>query len=401
MEILTLKDIDLKGKKVLLRVDFNVPLNDERQITDDTRIRASLPTIEYILSHGGSIILMSHLGRPKGKKDPAFSLKPCAEHLAKLLNKPVHFAPDCIGKKVQEMVSVLKPGEMLMLENLRFYPAEENPEQDPSFAKNLAALADIYVSDAFGTAHRAHSSTVTIAQYFPDKSVAGLLLEKEIAFLGKHFAQPKHPFYAIIGGAKVSSKLGILHSLLLKADALFIGGGMAYTFFKAQGISIGNSLCEEELVDQAQSFLQQAKKKKISVFFPEDFVIANAFKENATHKIIPIKDGIPQGWQGMDIGPKTIENWTHTLSNAQMIFWNGPLGVFEFPSFSKGTKAIAETLAHLPAITIIGGGDSVAAINQINIADKFSHISTGGGATLEYIENGHLPGIDALSKKSY
>lgn len=399
IDVLTLEDLDVKGKKVLVRVDFNVPLNDQGKITDDTRIRASLPTIEYILSHGGSVILMSHLGRPKGKKDPAFSLKPCAEHLAKLLKKPVKLAPDCIGKKVKSLIDALKPGEVLLLENLRFHSAEEKPEEDPSFAKQLAELGDLYVNDAFGTAHRAHSSTATIAKYFPGMSAAGFLLQKEIEFLGSHFSHPKHPFYAIIGGAKVSSKLGVLNSLLSKVDALFIGGGMAYTFFKAQGIKIGKSICEDELLEEARKFLQTAKSKKIPIYFPEEIVIADAFDKEAKHKTIAVKDGIPSGWQGMDVGPKTISTWTHTLQNAQMIFWNGPLGVFEFPAFAKGTNAMAEALSKTRAITVIGGGDSVAAINQLGIGDKFSHISTGGGATLEYIEQGHLPGIDALSKK--
>lgn len=400
MDILTLQDLPLKGKKVLIRVDFNVPFDEEGHIADDTRIRSSLPTIQYVLKQGGSAILMSHLGRPKEKKDPSLSLKPCAKRLEELLHHPVLMAPDCIGPKVESLAQNLLPGSILMLENLRFHAAEEKPEQDPSFAKQLAQLGDFYVNDAFGTAHRAHSSTATITTYFPGKAAAGFLLQKEIEFLGKYFDRPKHPFYAIIGGAKVSTKLGVLHSLLAKVDALFIGGGMAYTFFKAQGIAIGNSLCEDNLLEEAKKFQDLAAKKNIPLFLPKDLVIAQAFTKDAKHKIIEASHGIPAGFQGMDIGPMTCKEWKNTLQNAQMVFWNGPVGVFEFPAFSKGTKAIAETLAQLPAITIAGGGDSVAAINQLGLAEKFSHISTGGGATLEYIQFGHLPGITALSKKS-
>jgi len=399
MSILRLQDLPIEGKKILIRVDFNVPIDREGNITDDTRIRSTLPTIQYILDHGGSVILMSHLGRPKGKKEPRFSLAPCAKRLAELLGKPVEMAPDCVGEKVEEMARDLPAGSILMLENLRFYPAEEKPEQDPQFAIDLAKLADLYVNDAFGTAHRAHSSTATIAKLFPGKAAAGLLLEKEIDFLGEAFDQPKHPFYAVIGGAKVSTKLAVLHSLLEKVDALFIGGGMAYTFFKAQGIPIGDSLCEDKEIPKAQEFLELAKEKNIPLFFPKDLVIADKFSENAETKVIEAADGVPIGYQGMDSGPVTRTEWANTLQNAQMIFWNGPLGVFEFPPFAKGTEAMAKTLAALPATTIIGGGDSVAAINKLGIAEKFNHISTGGGACLEYIEQGNLPGIEALSKK--
>ena len=395
---MNLKNLPIQGKKVLIRVDFNVPFDAQRNISDDTRIRAALPTIRYILDQGASVILMSHMGRPKGKKDPACSLKPCATRLAKLLGKDVQFAPDCIGKDVEKMAAALKPGEILLLENLRFYPGEEKPESDPDFARNLSKLADFYINDAFGTAHRAHSSTAEIVKYFPGKAAAGFLLQKEIDFLGKHFAHPKHPFYAVIGGAKVSSKLGVLQSLLEKVDALFIGGGMAYTFFKAQGIPIGDSLCEEDLIPQAKEFLKNAEEKKVSIFLPADIVIAKEFSNEAEKKVVESKQGIPEGWQGMDCGPVTSKQWHNTLQNAQMIFWNGPLGVFEMPSFSKGTRAMAETLADLNTITIVGGGDSVAAINQLGLVEKFTHISTGGGASLEYIEHGHLPGIDALFK---
>lgn len=392
MNTLTLRDLNLENRRVLVRVDFNVPLNEKGEITDDTRIKASLPTIRYILDKGGRVILMSHLGRPKGK-DPALSLKPCATRLSELLHKDVALAPDCVGPEVEKLANSLKNGEILLLENLRFHSAEEKPESDPSFAEKLSKLGDIYVNDAFGTAHRAHSSTATITRYFPGLSAAGFLLEKEIQFLGSHFANPQHPFYAIIGGAKISTKLGVLTSLLAKVDALFIGGAMAYTFFKAEGIPIGNSLYEEELIAQAKKFMQQAK---IPIFLPKDLVIAD---KSSHHKVISVTEGIPEGWEGVDIGPLTRHEWANTLRNARMVFWNGPVGIFEKPPFDHGTRAIAEALAKLNATTIVGGGDSVAAINQLGLENKFTHISTGGGATLEYIEYGHLPGIDALSKK--
>lgn len=384
-----IQDLPITGKKVLVRVDFNVPFDKQGAISDDTRIREALPTIQYILDNGGSVILMSHLGRPEGKKDQKFTLKPCAEQLAQLLNQEVKMAPDCIGAEVEKMVKELRPKEVLLLENLRFYPAEEKPEKDPEFAKKLAQLGDIYINDAFGTAHRAHSSTATIAQYFKGKCGAGFLLQKEIDFLGRHFSDPKHPFYAVIGGAKVSSKLGVLKSLLGKVDALFIGGGMAFTYLKAQGLQIGNSLCENDLLEDAKKLLESNK-----IFLPIDLVIA----KESEMKVIETSQGIPDGWQGMDIGPETAKLWGKELQKAKMVFWNGPLGVFENPNFANGTHSMAETLAHLNAVTIAGGGDSVAAINQAGLSQKFSHISTGGGACLEYIEFGHLPGIDALSK---
>ncbi|NGX26373.1 MAG: Phosphoglycerate kinase [Chlamydiae bacterium] len=395
---MNLKNLPIEGKKVLVRVDFNVPFDSEGNISDDTRIRAALPTIQYILGKGASVILMSHLGRPKGKIDPKLSLAPCAKRLSELLDQKVQMAPDCIGEKVEKMAAALKNGEALLLENLRFYIAEEKPDTDPSFAENLAKLADFYVNDAFGTAHRAHSSTAAIVGYFSEKAAPGLLLQKEIDFLGTHFSNPKHPFYAIIGGAKVSSKLGVLQSLLEKVDGLFIGGGMAYTFFKAAGLEIGDSLCEDELLPKAKEFLEIAKKKKVPIFLPKDLVIANVFSNDAEKRIILSEAGIPKGWQGLDIGPITRTEWANTLKNAQMIFWNGPLGVFEFPNFAEGTHSMANTLAASDAVTIVGGGDSAFAINQLDLAEKFTHISTGGGACLEYIQYGHLPGIDAILK---
>ncbi len=399
MAKLQLQDLDLKGKKVLVRVDFNVPLNKDGSVVDDTRIRASLPTIQYILKSGGSAILMSHLGRPKEGPDPQFSLAPCAKALSKLLGMPVEMAKDCIGEKVEKIARDLKPGQVLLLENLRFHPAEEKPSLDPTFAKKLATLGDVYVNDAFGTAHRMHSSTAAIAQYLPGKSAAGFLMQKEINFLSS-LLSPKRPFFAIVGGAKISTKMGVLKSLLSKADGIFIGGGMAFTFYLAQGVKIGNSIHEDDQIPVAAEFLKECAEKKIPCWLPKDLIITDAFHDNAQSKCIIASQGIPDGWQGMDIGPQTLEEWSKALKNATTIFWNGPLGVFEFPHFAKGTEQIAKTLSSLKAITVVGGGDSVAAINRLGLISSFTHVSTGGGASLEFIEYGHLPGIDALSDKN-
>ena len=400
MSKLHVQDLNLKGKKILVRVDFNVPLNKDGSISDDTRIREAIPTIQYILNQGGSVILISHLGRPKSKRDLQYSLGICAKRLAQLIAAPVFFATDCIGKEVEKAVQDLKSGQVILLENLRFYPAEENPSLDLNFAKQLASLADSYVDDAFGTVHRSHSSTVMIPQLFPHQSALGLLIQKEIAFLDPLFKNPSHPFFAIIGGAKISTKLGMLKALLPKVDALFIGGGMAFTFLKAQGLSIGNSIYDETCLQEALSFLQTASSSKTKIYLPIDLVIAEAFRNDATYKIIDIQEGISKGWQGVDLGPKTVEIWTQVFSNAATIFWNGPLGVFEFSQFARGTYEIAKALANLKTTTtIVGGGDSIAAINSLGLGQKFSHLSTGGGAALEYLEFGHLPGIDALSDK--
>jgi phosphoglycerate kinase len=397
MAKLQLQDLDLKGKKVLMRVDFNVPLNKDGSIADDTRIRESLPSIHHILKVGGSVILMSHLGRPKGEPDPQFSLDSCAKALSKLLGQPVVMADDCIGEKVERMARDLKPGQVLLLENLRFHPAEEKPILDPSFARKLASLGDVFVNDAFGTAHRSHSSTVAIASHFPGKSAAGFLMLKEIRSLAT-LLNPKHPFYAIIGGAKISTKMGVLKSLLSKADGIFIGGGMAFTFYRAQGLKIGNSIYEEDQIPLAAEFLKECSEKKISCWLPKDLVIADAFRDDAQCKTISAAQGIPDGWQGMDIGPRTLQAWDKALQDGATIFWNGPLGVFEFPRFAKGTEQIARVLSSLNATTVVGGGDSVAAINRLGLASSLTHVSTGGGASLEFIEYGHLPGIDALSE---
>ncbi len=385
---LTLKDLSLKNKRVLMRVDFNVPIQNGK-ITDDSRIRASLPSIQYVLNQGAPLILMSHLGRPEGKIDPALSLTPCAKRLSELLGKSVEMAKDCVGADVEKMAKELKPSQVLLLENLRFHPAEEKPEKDPDFVKKLAALGDCYVNDAFGTAHRAHASTAIIAKYFPKTSAMGFLIQKELDALSPLLTHPERPFYAIIGGAKVSSKIGVIQQLLKKVDALFIGGGMSYTFLKADGIDVGDSICEDP------NIVKDIPRTKLR--FPKDLVIADGFSNEANYKIISTHENFPPKWQGMDIGPKTINEWSEELKKAAEIFWNGPLGVFEMPHFAKGTKAIAESLAHSKAKTIIGGGDSVAAIEQMGLQKNFAHLSTGGGASLEFLEYGHLPGIDCLT----
>ncbi|HEY2810037.1 MAG TPA: phosphoglycerate kinase [Rhabdochlamydiaceae bacterium] len=397
MNKLKLQDLDLAGKKVLMRVDFNVPMDKEGNITDDTRIREALPSIQHTLKCDGSLILMAHLGNPQKETKTHLSLKPCASALSTLLHRAVLMASDCIGPQVQAEAAALKKGEILLLENVRFHAAEEKPSLDPHFAKQLASLGDIYVNDAFGSAHRAHSSTFTIAQYFPGKAAAGLLLQKETHALKSLLFHPKHPFYAIIGGAKILSKIGVLEALSEKVDALFVGGGMAYPFLKMQNIPIGDSICDSAATSLARTFFTHCAQRKLPLHLPKDFVIANAFADDAQRQIVNREQGIPEGWQGMDIGPQTLHEWQGLLKNAATIFWNGPLGVFEFPHFSQGTNAIARTLAALPAITVVGGGDSLAAINHLHLASDFTHISTGGGASLEFIEKGHLPGIDALT----
>jgi len=390
----TLNDLNFTNKKVLLRVDFNLPLDKEGQIVDDTRIRESLPTIKTILQRGGTLILMSHMGRPKGEKNPSLTLFPCVERLSKFLNQPVLFIKDCIGPEVEKKVASLQSGEVLLLENLRFYPAEEKPDLDPSFAQNLAKLGEVYVNDAFGSAHRIHSSTYEVPKLFPNKKAAGLLMEKEYSYLNTLFFHPKHPFFAILGGSKISSKFDLLKALIAKVDALFIGGAMAFTLLKAEGFSIGDSICENDLLEEARSLLQTSK---IKIFLPIDSVISNSPAEPSQIKIISMKEGIPLGWKGMDIGPQTIQQWSHSLSTASTLFWNGPLGLFEIPSFAKGTHEIAKIVSSLSATTVIGGGDSLAAIHSLHLDPFFSHLSTGGGACLEFLKSGHLPGIDILS----
>lgn len=384
----TIRDIDVRNKRVLVRVDFNVPIK-EGKVTDDTRIRAALPTLQALIDGGGKLILMSHLGRPKGGPDPKFSLQPAAERLSELLGKPVKMAPDCVGEAVEKMAAELQPGDVLVLENTRFYPGEE--KNDLTLAQQMARLGDVYVNDAFGSAHRAHSSTEGVARFLP--AVAGLLMEKELEFLGKALEAPERPFIAILGGAKISDKIGVIKNLLGKVDALLIGGGMANTFLKAQGYDMGDSLVEDSSLDEARALLQQGEGK---LFLPVDLVVADAFAADARHQVVPI-DQVPAGWRALDIGPATIAHFSNRLAGAKTVVWNGPMGVFEFPEFAKGTTAIAEVLAGLSgAITIIGGGDSVAAIQQAGLADKITHISTGGGASLEFLEGRVLPGVAAL-----
>ncbi|GAB4234784.1 MAG: phosphoglycerate kinase [Chlamydiales bacterium] len=397
--ILGLKDLDLRDARVLMRVDFNVPLNDSGEITDDTRIEAALPSIQYILDHKASLILMSHLGRPKGEFDPKYSLKPLAKALSSRLGVDVKMASDCIGKEVEEMAHSLKPGDVLLLENLRFHEAEKKPEKDPEFAKKLASLGTLYVNDAFGTSHRAHSSIVGVAECFPGKAAAGFLLKKEIEYLRDTLTKPKRPFCAIIGGAKISTKIDVIKALIEKVDALLIGGGMAYTFLKAQGLSIGNSIFEEEYLDTANDILGRCIEKQVHFLLPHDLIVADAIREDADILTVDAKE-IPDGYEGVDIGPIAIEEFTEELQKAKTIFWNGPLGVYEVSLFSNGTKAIAEALADTSGIKIVGGGDSVSALNAIGAAKKMTHVSTGGGASLEFIEKGTLPGIEVLTLRT-
>lgn len=397
MSVLSLTNLSLENKKVLMRVDFNVPLGADGIITDDTRIVASLPSIRYVLDHGGSLILMSHLGRPKEKRQPQLSLLPCAKRLSELLGREVVMASDCVGDDVVALVQQLKPGQVLLLENLRFHRGEEYPDEDSQFVKQLAALGDLYVNDAFGTAHRAHASTAAIAKYFPGRAAAGFLLADEIRFLGETLNQPKHPFCAIVGGAKISTKCGVIEALMRKADLVMIGGGMAYTFLKAQGINIGNSIHEDSFLDQARRLLMLSGKGCGRLLLPVDLVVTQRVEKGASFHIVDVAKGIPEGFEGVDIGPRTIKIYAEELEKAATIFWNGPLGVFEIPEFAKGTGAIAHVLAELKATTIVGGGDSIAALQAAGVADRITHLSTGGGASLEYIEQGTLPGIEALN----
>lgn len=394
---LSLKDLKLKDKKVLMRVDYNVPLTKEGEVADDTRIRQSLPSIEYILQKGASLILMSHLGRPKGETRAEFSLAPCAKVLSKLLGKEIVLAPDCVGEEVVDLAEKLLPNHILMLENLRFHSAEEKPEKDPTFAQKLASLADYYVDDAFGAAHRDHSSITRITEYFPESAAMGFLLQKELSFLVPLVQEPPHPFSVLVGGAKISTKIGFLKTLLKKADHIFIGGGMLFTFLKALDHEIGDSLCDEEYLQTAKDFLAETPKGLLHL--PVDVVIAKELSDTAETRVIALDDPIPKGWKGVDIGPKTVEAWAPILRSSKTLFWNGPMGVFEIKPFAKGTFALAHLLAGCEGTTVIGGGDSVAAINQEGLSDSFTHLSTGGGAALELIEYGHLPGVDALTER--
>ncbi|CDD11995.1 triose-phosphate isomerase [Phascolarctobacterium succinatutens CAG:287] len=391
MDKKTVRDLDVVGKKVLVRVDFNVPLNDKGEITDDTRITASLPTIQYLLEQKAAVILMAHLGRPKGQVKPELSLAPVAKHLGKLLGKKILFAPDCVGEAAQAAASKLKPGHILLLENLRFHKEEE--KNDMEFAEKLASLADLYVNDGFGVSHRAHASVEGVTHFLP--AAAGFLLEKEIQYVGQAVTNPLHPFVAIIGGAKVSDKIGVISNLLDKVDTLLIGGGMANTFLAAQGYKMGKSLVEEDKLDLAKELLAKAKKNKVNMLLPTDLVMAAAFAPDAEHVTEKVKN-LNQAYMALDIGAETSKAYAEALADAKMIVWNGPMGVFEMDAFCKGTEAVAKAVAKSRATSIVGGGDSVAAIEKLGLAKRITHISTGGGASLEYLEGKVLPGVAAL-----
>lgn len=395
----TIENYNFKGKKALIRVDFNVPLNDKFEITDDTRMRAAVPTIKKVLAGGGSVILMSHLGRPKSGPEDKFSLKHIQKHLEKLLGTPVKFADDCIGESAKKEAAVLKPGEVLLLENLRFYKEEE--KGDEAFAGKLAQLGDVWINDAFGTAHRAHASTAVIAKFFPNDKLFGYVMQGELDSVDKVMKNPERPFTAIMGGSKVSSKIDIIMNLMDKVDNLILGGGMTYTFKKALGGHVGSSICEEDKLDLALDIMKTAKEKGVNLVLSDQAVIGDAFSNDANTKLCDPMN-IPDGWEGMDIGPATRERFAEIIEASKTILWNGPVGVFEMPKFAEGTKAIADAIVKATekgAFSLIGGGDSVAAINQFGLADKVSYVSTGGGALLEYIEGKELPGITAIRGK--
>jgi phosphoglycerate kinase len=386
----TVKDIDIKDKRVLMRVDFNVPMADGK-VTDDKRIRAALPTIQYVLEQGASLILMSHLGRPKGASDPTFSLRAASEVLSALIDRPVKMAPDCVGPEVEAMAKALLPGEVLMLENTRFHAGEE--KNDPELAKQMAALADVYVNDAFGSAHRAHASTEGVAKFLP--AVSGFLMEQELEYLGRAVANPEHPYIAILGGAKISDKILVVETLLMQCDKLIVGGGMANTFLAAQGLNMQDSLVEESSLETAKAIMEKSADKLI---LPVDAVVADKFDADANVLVVAV-DAIPAGWRMLDVGPKTIELYKDALSDAKLVVWNGPVGVFEMPKFAEGTFAIARLLAESSATTVIGGGDSASAVKKAGVAKQMTHVSTGGGASLEFLEGKELPGVAALLDK--
>ncbi len=388
----TIRDIDWSGKRALVRVDFNVPLENGR-ITDDTRIRAALPTIQYLLDHGASVVLMSHLGRPKGKVVESERLAPVAARLSELLGRPVQAITATTGPEAEAAARSLQPGQVLMLENTRFDPREE--QNDPAMAQELARLGDVFVNDAFGSAHRAHASTVGVAEHMP-AAVAGFLLEKELAALGGLLEHPEHPFVAIMGGAKISDKIGVISRLLTLVDTLLIGGGMANTFLLAQGYNVGDSLVERDAVPQAREILAEAQRRNAEILLPTDVVIADAASATAPRRVVPA-DQVPDGWRILDIGPETVKTYAAKIAQAKTIFWNGPMGLFEIAPFAAGTHGIAETVAQSGALSVIGGGDSVAAVEQMGLADRISHISTGGGASLEFLEGKELPGVAVLN----
>jgi len=390
----TLKDFNLENKKVLVREDLNVPLDENQNITDDTRIRAALPTIKYLAENGAKVIIVSHLGRPKGKVNPKYSLAPVAKRLSELLGKDVAFAADCIGEAAESAVAKMNPGDVLLLENVRFYEAEE--KNDPEFAKQLASLADIFINDAFGTSHRAHASTVGVANYLP--AGAGFLMQKEIEVMGKALENPERPFAAILGGAKVSDKIGVIKNLLNKVDMLLIGGGMAFTFLKSQGYEIGKSLLEADKIELAASLIKEAKEKNVKLLLPEDVVVTSELKEGMPYETVPVTE-IPADKIGVDIGEATRKKFADAIKDAKTVVWNGPMGVFEMKPYAEGTLAVADAMAKSDAVTIIGGGDSAAAVEQLGYAKVMTHISTGGGASLEFLEGKELPGVAALNDK--
>jgi len=390
----TVRDIDVKGKKVLVRCDFNVPQDENGNITDNRRIVAALDTINYLLDNNAKIILCSHLGRPKGEVKKEFSLEPVAKELSKLLEKEVKLAEDVVGESAKALTQDIKEGEIVLLENVRFH--REETDNNPEFAKELASMAEVFVNDAFGTAHRAHASTAGVADYLP--AVAGFLIEKELNFLGNALNNPQRPFVSILGGKKVSDKIGVIEALIEKVDTLMIGGGMAYTFFKAMGYSVGDSICEEDKLDLATTLMEKAKQKGVKLMLPVDTKVGKEFSKDTESKIVSYKE-IPDGWEGFDIGAETIKMYEEELEKAKTVVWNGPLGLFEFDQFAIGTNSIAKKLANLDATTIIGGGDSAAAVEKIGLSEKMTHISTGGGASLEFLEGKKLPGIECLLNK--
>ncbi|MGE5587705.1 MAG: phosphoglycerate kinase [Clostridia bacterium] len=391
----TIRDVDVSGKRVLVRVDFNVPMDANREITDDTRIKAALPTIKYLIDRGAKVILASHLGRPKGKPADEFRMDPVARRLSELLGKPVRKLDECVGDKVEASVAAMNGGDVVLLENLRFHAEEE--ANDEGFSRALAGLADLYVNDAFGTAHRAHASTAGVARFLP--AVAGFLMEKEIDVMGKALADPERPFVAILGGAKVKDKVGVVRNLLDKVDTLMIGGGMAYTFLKAQGLEVGQSILEADKIDLAKELMEKAKARGVRFMLPSDVVVADRFAEDAKTRVVPV-DRIPQDWQALDIGPETVAKFGREIAGARTVVWNGPMGVFEMKPFAEGTRGVAKALAESKAVTIVGGGDSAAALEEMGFADKVTHVSTGGGASLEFLEGKELPGVAVLKDKA-
>ncbi len=391
MEKRTVRDVEVAGRRVLVRVDFNVPLDEHGRVADDRRIRESLPTVRYLLEQGAAVVLMSHLGRPGGRVVEELRMAPVGERLAQLLGRPVRVLPDCVGPEVEAVVARLQPGEVALLENLRFYPGEEG--NDPAFAAALARLGDLYVNDAFGTAHRAHASTVGVAAHLP--AVAGLLMEKEIRYLSRLLESPEHPFVAVLGGKKVSDKIGVLRNLLERVDAVLVGGGMAYTFLRSQGYRVGRSLVEEDKVELARELSERARARGVPLWLPEDVVVAERPSAEASRRVV-LAGEIPEGWMGLDIGPRTAERFAGVIEGARLVVWNGPMGVFEVEPFAAGTRAVAEAVARCPGTTVVGGGDTAAAVERFGLLGRFDHVSTGGGASLEFLEGRELPGIRVL-----